>query len=189
MATDGKHSRRRRLRPFQIMLSAALVFALASPVDALQATNQAATNDGTVTMKVFLNYTTGHCSDGQQWNDVSSVSTKFTRTQSNRKVSISHLLLDGAGNTCSNVYGLRRRQGSWNPVFGCGGRCGANTTEALGISANWPGIRSQPGCDICQVGGAGDGHVKNLAGTAIAPNPICAVIIRSGGAVPCPDQA
>ena len=165
-----------------------LVLAIGAPASALTASDQAQTNDRTVTLTVFVTYSSGQCSDGQATRQVTSVTTKFTRTSgSGRKVSTSHLLGLAYGHKCDNSFVQQKKQGSWSPVFGCNGRCGGTETEALGIATSFPAIRSQVGCEICNVGGSGDGHATTSTGSPLAPSPICRSITLSGSGVPCPD--
>lgn len=174
-----------------ISLLASLV-AVASPASGLQATDQAATNDGTVVMTVLVNYSVGHCSDGQGTRDVMSVSTKFHRSSgSGRRVTRSHLLAMGWGLKCNGTPVTRNPESSYVPVFGCGGRCPSTETEAIGFSVSFPFIRDTPGgCDVaCSLGGSGDGHATTSGGSPLAPNPICArVSVSSGLLPPCPDN-
>lgn len=182
----------RRLIPVEIVaISLVLILLAGWPAGALTNTSQARTGDGTVTLTTYVNFNQGTCSNGSTKFQVTSVSTKFTRTITNRKVPTSHLLAQESGRRCDGSSLNVAREGSWSPVFGCGGRCGANTTEALGISVSFPYYRkSASGCDICWLGGSGDGHVRTGSGGVVAPNPICARVGISAEAFmpPCPDS-
>jgi hypothetical protein len=176
-----------------VILSASiLLIGLVIPVQGLQ--DSRSTNDGTVTATAFVTYTHSACSDGQPADKVTGVFTKFTRTGSGRKVPTSHVLAIGWGHPCPNNgqgFSTQAKKGTWSPVFGCGGRCGANETAKSGISVSFVFIRTQGGCDItlCRVGGSGDGHAKTSSGSALNPNPICVLLPIPGnnGSMGCPD--
>jgi hypothetical protein len=168
---------------------------VSTQVSALTASNDARTNDGTVRIITRVTYNFGHCSDGQDTYDITGVTTQFTRTSgSGRKVPTSHLLAVGYSADCGGAPRTRSATGSWSPVFGCGGRCAGTTTEAIGISVNFPPLRDQVTCPailpICAIGGSGDGHAKTSSGTALAPNPICAKVnpTAAQSTPPCPDN-
>ena len=173
-----------------IIAIGAIITLTALPAPAITDQAQAQTNDNTVTMTLFVNYTTTSC-QGQGVVDILSVATRFTRTAgSGRKVPVSHVLAMAAGHKCNNVYVQRDQEGTWHPVFGCTRCLNNNTTEALGISVNYPGIRLQPGCQICPLGASGDGHAKTAGGAALLPNPVCKIIVlgNSGSPFGCPDN-
>jgi hypothetical protein len=188
MARAGKGSPP-TFRVLAFVCSLALV--LMAPTAGADELNQTvSTNDGTVTMRVRVVYSRSSCTGGTTTYKITGVYTKFTRQAgSGRRVPTSHTRAQQDGHTCKGVYLEQHKEGTWNPVFGCGSRCGANETAQGGVSTSFKYIRVESGCMICAAGGSGDGHAKTASGAALNPDPLCLVLdLTHTGQLFCPDS-
>ncbi len=70
------------------------------------------------------------------------VSVQFTKSVRARKVPHVHLRTVQRARRCPDTSRVvdKAKFGDVHPVFGCGGRCGANKTEAMGHFLGWPWV-------------------------------------------------
>lgn len=113
-----------------------------------------------VTQKHTLNLDFSTC-DGAQLVRFNSVSVKYTRSVSNRRVSESHLRTVEKGNRCSGEHVNLSRFGDVHPVFGCGGRCGANETNSAGHYLGWPYVLNNGESPVVTIAASARGKIKS----------------------------
>jgi len=188
MARAGKGSPP-TLNVLALVCSLALVL-MAPTAGADELNRTISTNDGTVTMRVRVVYSRSSCTGATTTYKITGVYTRFTRQAgSGRRVSVSHTRAQQDGHTCKGVYLEQHKEGTWNPVFGCGRCDNNNSTLQGGISTSFKYIRVETGCQICATGGSGDGHANTASGAALNPDPLCLVLdLTQTGTLVCPDE-
>jgi hypothetical protein len=174
---------RRRVPILLVILALSLAQTLVAKGSSVTRTSRKSTNDGTVTQRLKMSYNSFHCADGvTERIQITLVATRYTRKITNRKVSVSHVTGAEVGHNCNNGGVNVSQTVSWNPVFGCGGRCQKNTTEEQGFAPSWPYIIIPSPGSIFVVGSAGHGHITDGSGNPLTT--ICDQLGFSGVTAP-----
>ncbi|MGH3006391.1 MAG: hypothetical protein ACRDOS_10950 [Gaiellaceae bacterium] len=100
---------------------------------------------------------------------LNAIFVKYRREIRKRKVAEAHIRAAESGRRCPDTSKViqKRKTGDVHPRFGCGGRCGRNTTEALGFHLGWPYVLNNGQPPFVHIATSIRGRVTKRNGTVL----------------------
>jgi hypothetical protein len=100
---------------------------------------------------------------------LNSIFVKYRREIRARKVVEAHIRAVQWGRRCPDTSKqvLKSKFGDVHPRFGCGGRCGRNTTESLGFHLGWPYVLNNGEPPFVHIATSIRGRIARRDGTVL----------------------